>query len=249
MRAHQPVPHAERTYRRINGIGKLKCFQVVVKETDLHVQALLDLSHECREALLQQRGYLETFIQHHPEFLNVLTPWRAETPAPSMVAEMIAASRHAGVGPMAAVAGALAECVGRCLLAYSTEVVVENGGDIFLAVSQTATVGIEAGRSPLSRKVGLRVAAGDTPLSICTSSGTIGHSLSYGQADAVCVVARQGALADAAATAVANRVTDPGAISEAVEFARTIEGVIGALAICHDQMGVWGDLEIVPLRV
>ncbi len=247
MSLHRPVPPGEKTYRRISGVGKLQTFQVVVKETDLHVQAESDLSPQCREALIQQRAYLDSFIQTHPDFLTALTPWREDSPAPDLVAEMIDASRLTGVGPMAAVAGALAERVGRDLLAFSDEVVVENGGDVFLSVRDPVTVGVDAGRSPLSRRLGLQVAAWESPLAICTSSGTIGHSLSYGEADAVCVVARQGALADAAATALANRIARPDDLKKALAFARTIEGILGVLAICRDQMGAWGDVEIVPL--
>ena len=248
MSLHRPVPPRERTYRRIGGVGQLQAFQVVVKETDLHVQAESDLTPQCREALIQQRAYLESFIQAHPGFLTALTPWRADSPAPGLVGAMIDASRLTGVGPMAAVAGALAERVGRSLLAFSDEVVVENGGDVFLSVREAVTVGVDAGRSPLSRRIGLRVAADAMPLAICTSSGTIGHSLSYGAADAVCVVAHQGALADAAATALANRIARPDDLKRALAFARTIEGILGVLAICKDQMGAWGDVEIVPLK-
>ena len=248
MPLHRPVPAARRTYRRISDIARLRSFRVVVKETDLHVQAGADLSRPCREVLIQQRGYLEAFIQAHPDFLTALTPWKADTPASALVTAMITASRHAGVGPMAAVAGALAESVGRELLTFSQEVVVENGGDVFLAARQPVTVCVDAGRSPLSRKIGLRVAASAMPLAICTSSGTIGHSLSYGKADAVCVVAHQGALADAAATALANRIARPGDLKDAIEFARTIDGIMGVLGICRDQMGAWGEVEIVPLQ-
>ncbi len=248
MSMHRPVPPSERTYRRISGVGQLQAFQVVVKETDLHVQADRDLAPQCREALIEQRAYLETFIQAHPDFLTALVPWRTDSPAPDLVGAMIDASRLTGVGPMAAVAGALAERVGRGLLAFSNEVVVENGGDVFLSLREQVTVGVDAGRSPLSRRMGLRVAARATPLAICTSSGTVGHSLSYGAADAVCVVAPKGALADAAATALANRIDRPEDLKEALAFARTIEDIIGVLAICRDQMAAWGDVEIVPLR-
>ncbi|MBL0716069.1 MAG: UPF0280 family protein [Desulfosarcina sp.] len=150
---------------------------------------------------------------------------------------------------MAAVAGALADNVGRVLLDFSEEVIVENGGDIFIAVKNPVTVGIDAGRSPLSGQVGLRLKASDTPLAVCTSSGTVGHSLSCGRADAVCIVARQGALADAAATAVANRIAGPEDLAAGIDFARSIAGLIGVLAICRDQMGVWGQAEVVPLAV
>jgi hypothetical protein len=248
MSLHRPVRPEARTYRRISGAGNLQRFRVVVKETDLQVQAATDLSRRCRELIIRERGYLEAFIKQHPKFLTALTPWPASAPAPPMVAAMIDASRSAGVGPMAAVAGALAESVGRDLLGCSEEVIVENGGDIFLALNQPATVGIDAGRSPLSGQLGLRFAADDLPLAICTSSGTIGHSLSYGKAEAVCVVARRGALADASATAVANRIAEPRDLSAAIEFAGTIEGLIAVVAVCRDQMGAWGDVEIVPLK-
>ena len=247
MAVRHPVVPTDRTYRRIGGIRHLVAFKVMVKETDLHVQAARDLSRQCRDAVIQQRAYLEAFIRDHPEFLTTMTPWRVETPAPALVAAMIRASRQAGVGPMAAVAGALADRVGRELMTLSEEVVVENGGDVFLAIHRAVTVGVDAGRSPWSRKIGLRVTAGDEPLAICTSSGTVGHSLSHGRADAVCVVAPQGALADAAATALANRIRHPSDLKMAIESARAVEGLIGVLGICQDQMGAWGDVEIVSL--
>ena len=247
MAAMHPVPPSDRSYRRIGGIGDLTAFQVVVRETDLHIQADRDLSTQCREAVIQQRAYLEAFIQTHPAFLTTRTPWREETPAPALVTAMIRASRRAGVGPMAAVAGALADRIGRELLTLSDEVVVENGGDIFMAVRRPVTVGIDAGRSPLSRQIGLHISMAQSPLALCTSSGTVGHSHSYGRADALCVVAPQGALADAAATALANRINCPGDLKAAIESARAIEGLIGVLGICQDQMGAWGDVEIVPL--
>lgn len=221
---------------------------MVVKETDLFVQASVDLSRQCREAVIEQRGYLEAFIRQHPDFLTTLHPWAEETPAPHLVTEMITAGRLAGVGPMAAVAGGLAEIVGRGLRADCDEVAIENGGDLFLAVNQPVTVGIDAGDSPLSRKVGVRLEPAGMPVALCTSSGTIGHSLSLGRAEAVCAVARQGALADAAATALANRITSPGDLADVLEHARTIEGLIGAVAICGDKLGAWGPLKIVPLR-
>jgi ApbE superfamily uncharacterized protein (UPF0280 family) len=247
MTHHRPVPPAERTYRRIGGIGHLTAFQVVVKETDLHVQASRDLAPVCREAVIAQRGYLERFIRQHPDFLTRLAPWPHNDPAPRLVREMIAAAHAAGVGPMAAVAGGLADVVGRQLLTMSDEVVVENGGDLFLAVHEAVTVGIDAGASPLSRRVGLRLEAAEMPMALCTSSGTVGHSLSYGRAEAVCAVARNGALADAAATAVANRIHTPDDLADAMGFARQITDLVGVVAICRDQLGAWGQVAIVPV--
>jgi ApbE superfamily uncharacterized protein (UPF0280 family) len=160
---------------------------------------------------------------------------------------MTAAGQTTGVGPMAAVAGAIAEAVGQALGRYSGEVIVENGGDIFMVLSEPVTIGLYAGQSPLSMRMGLRLESDGKPLAVCTSSGTVGHSLSSGRADAVCIVARQCALADAAATAVANRIINPRAIPEAIRFARSIGGIEGVVAICDDRIGLWGDLRLVKL--
>ena len=228
-------------------VKHLHSFQVTVQETDLMVQADQDLSALCREEVLAQRGYIEQYINQFPEFLRTLVPWNRSGPAPEVIRRMIHAGQAAGVGPMAAVAGAIAEAVGEVLGRHSQEVVVENGGDIYLVLNRPVTIGLYAGHSPLSMRTGLRLDPGGQPLAVCTSSGTIGHSLSMGQADAVCVVARQCALADAAATAVANRIADARAIPEALRFSRSIQGVLGVAAICGERLGLWGDLRLVRL--
>ena len=211
------------------------------------VQADQDLSVLCREEVLAQRGYIEQYINQFPEFLQTLVPWTRSGPAPEVIRRMVHAGQAAGVGPMAAVAGAIAEAVGEVLGRHSQEVVVENGGDIYLVLKRPVTIGLYAGQSPLSMRTGLRLDPGGQPLAVCTSSGTIGHSLSMGHADAVCVVARQCALADAAATAVANRIADARAIPEALRFSRSIQGVLGVAAICGERLGLWGDLRLVKL--
>jgi ApbE superfamily uncharacterized protein (UPF0280 family) len=148
---------------------------------------------------------------------------------------------------MAAVAGAIAEAVGRDLLAFSREVIVENGGDIFLKVCKKRLVGVYAGQSAFTRKVGLEILPRETPLGVCTSSGTIGHSLSLGSADAVVVLSPSAALADAAATALCNMVRTAADIPGVIEKARSIEGLRGGTIIVGDKMAVWGKVRIVPL--
>ena len=244
--SHRPAAE-KRSYRRLAILDRLASFQVTVQETDLMIQSEEDLTDVCREEILTQRGYIEHYIQRFPEFRTTLTPWNLDQPAPEIVRKMIAAGKKAGVGPMAAVAGAMAETIGQLLRRHSKEVIVENGGDIYLALKGSLTIGLFAGQSPLSMRIGLQLEPGREPLAVCTSSGTVGHSLSFGRADAVCIVARQCALADAAATAVANRVPSGDAIPEAIRFARTIEGVEGVVAVCGEQMGLWGDMRIVRL--
>lgn len=236
-----------RTYRNRVKSGHLTAFEVTVKETDLHVQARCDLSALTRDLILEQRGYLEAYIRQHPEFLATLNPWPLTGPAPNMVRDMIAAGHAAGVGPMAAVAGAVAEHVGRGLLAYTDEVIIENGGDIFLQTSQAVTVALLAGSSPLSLRIGLRAGGRNDPIAVCTSSGTVGHSLSFGRADAVCVLSSSGALADAAATAIGNRIHSKQDIPAGIEFAKRISGVLGVVVVAAEKMGVWGAVEVVVM--
>jgi len=151
------------------------------------------------------------------------------------------------VGPMAAVAGAIAEYVGRELLEFSPEIIVENGGDIFLACSRETRVGIFAGNSPLSLRVGLVVPAAGHSWGVCTSSGTVGPSLSFGRADAVCILSSSASLADAAATAVGNLVRTPGDLEKGLEKAKAIEGVWGAVIILGEKLAAWGKIELVEI--
>ena len=148
---------------------------------------------------------------------------------------------------MASVAGALAEAVGQDLLAESEEVIVENGGDIFLRSAREVRVGIFAGESPLSLRVGLAVEAAPHPWGVCTSSGSVGPSLSFGRADAVCILSPSASLADAAATAVGNRVRTPADLEKGLERAREIEGVSGAVIILGEKLAAWGKVKLTEI--
>ena len=171
-----------------------------------------------------------------------------EANAPFIVREMSRTSQIAGVGPMAAVAGAIAEAVGKDLLAFTPEIIMENGGDIFLKTTKKRLVGIYAGQSSFTGKIALEINPGETPLGICTSSGTIGHSLSLGSADAVIIVSSSAALADATATAIGNIVKTKENISQALKKAQEIPGLQGIVVIVGNEMGVWGKVKIVPLN-
>ena len=221
-----------------------------VKETDLLVHARKDLTALATDLVLHCRHQIETYIEAHPEFAVSLHPLAVQDPAPRIVREMAQAAARAGVGPMAAVAGAIAHHVGMALLSMesgSREILIENGGDLFIKTDKPVIVGLYAGNSPLSFRIGLRIRPRSMPTAVCTSSGTVGHSLSLGKADAVCVVAPSGALADAAATAVGNGIRSKRDISKGIELGRRIPGVTGLMAVVGSEMGVWGGLELVPL--
>jgi ApbE superfamily uncharacterized protein (UPF0280 family) len=236
-----------RNYRHWVTDKGLVAFNVVVKETDLYIRAQSDLKRKALKLVEKQRGLLERYIERHPDFLSSLEPLTVGEDAPRLVNEMAEAASRAGVGPMAAVAGAIAEFVGKELLEFSPEVIVENGGDIYLKSASDRLIGVYAGQSPLTGKVGLEIKASDTPLGICTSSGTVGHSLSFGQADAVIALAKSTALADAAATAIGNIIKDAEDIPRGIERAIGIKGLNGVIIIKGDKMGLWGRVKIRPL--
>ncbi|MGQ9632461.1 MAG: UPF0280 family protein [bacterium] len=236
--------YRERFYRGWVKDRGLRTFSVAVRETDLLIRATRELGREALAAVVKYRNQIEGYIAGHPDFVDALRPLPVETGAPPIVRDMAKAGELAGVGPMAAVAGAIAEYVGRDLLPLSREVVVENGGDIFIKSERRRMVGIYAGASPFTGKLAMEIEPEDTPLGICTSSGTVGHSLSFGQADAVVIVSRSAALADAAATAVGNSVKGKEGIEAGLARAREIEGVRGSLIIVGNRLGAWGEIKL-----
>ena len=193
--------------------------------------------------ILDQQLLLRKYIARDPGFLHSLRPREVEQDAPEIVKTMAEAAGLFGVGPMAAVAGAIAQkAVEAALMAGACEAVVDNGGDIVMSLQTPLLVGLFAGSSPV-KGLAFKCPPREGIFSLCTSSGTIGHSLSFGCADAATVVASSGALADAAATALGNTIkdSDPALLQEAV--ARfPLEIVEGALVVCKDHVAFAGTL-------
>jgi uncharacterized protein len=237
-----------RTYRHFGETDRFQVFRVVVETTDLYVKALGDLQKETEKLVRVCRDQIKQAINRRAAFLKSLEPVEAHPDDAAVVLNMIRAGSKAGTGPMAAVAGAVAEFVARGLLDLSAEVIVENGGDICMKVSSPVIVGVLAPNTPFSDKLGLRFDATVVPLGVCTSSGTVGPSLSLGRADAATVISKDVALADAVATGLGNRIHDGRDVKKAVEWAMTVPGVEGALAVKGDTVAALGDLELVPLN-
>lgn len=223
--------------------SSLKAFRVVYKETDLFVLAERELVRETLFLVRKIRLPLETYIIKNPLFLKSLKPLPYDKEAPEIVKEMIKAGEIAGVGPMASVAGAIAEKVGRALIenGYTLEVVIENGGDIFLDLRKEAKVAIFAGDSPFSGKIFLKIKKEFMPCGVCTSSGKIGHSLSFGRAEAVTVVHKSAAIADALATAFGNMLNSVEDFKKVVKKAQKIKGLLGVLSILENKLLFWGE--------
>jgi ApbE superfamily uncharacterized protein (UPF0280 family) len=164
-----------------------------------------------------------------------------------IINEMVSKSRLAGVGPMAGVAGALAEFIGNDLLALTDDLIIENGGDIYIKTKIYRNVLIYAGeRSPFKDKVKIKVHGQETPRGICTSSKHVGHSLSFGNTDATIIVAQSAITADVYATAIGNMVKSEDDINGALSFAEECNDIIGGLILIGDKIAVWGEIEFAP---
>jgi hypothetical protein len=238
------VEYVLRFYREWVKQDDLVTFEVKLHETDLSIRAKSDLSKPALSLVRRVRGDIEIYAEKHPGFIEALAPWPEDPAAPAVVQDMIAASERYGVGPMAAVAGAVAEVVGRGLLAQTDEVIVENGGDVFLKMNRPALLMLYSGEaSPFGGKLLIRIDAPGKARGVCTSSATIGHSLSFGATDAVVAVAESAALADAAATAIGNRVRTPADVAEALEAEKDRALLLGTVVTIGNTLGAFGDIE------
>ncbi len=239
-------PGAKRFYRaRMKGAGLVR-FEVAEGETDLTVFAQSDLSVRARRAVTDLRAGIIAYARRNPGFFEALEPLAAAADSPEIVARMCAAAAEWNVGPMAAVAGAVAEMVAESLLSESDEVIVENGGDIYVASRTPREIAIFAGNdSPFGDDLAVIVRPESGIRGVCTSSGTVGHSLSFGKADAVVAFAPSGAYADAAATAIANRVESRSDVEKVIDAERRRARLTALVVVIGDVMGAFGDIEFV----
>lgn len=193
--------------------------------------------------IVRQRQILEDYIVRHPDFRKSLEPIELLTEAPDVAQSMACAAKLVGVGPMAAVAGAMAQFAGLAALnAGACEVIVDNGGDIYICAIEPVIIGLKTGTADLSDRLALSLQPDDTPISICSSSGKMGHSMSLGECDLATVVAKDAALADAAATKAANLVKTVDDIDLALDSIAGIEGVDGVLIVKDKRVGLAGKL-------
>ncbi|MDD5712968.1 MAG: UPF0280 family protein [Smithellaceae bacterium] len=239
------MEYNERSYRRKLLKDYLIGFELSFLETDLFIKADSDLTAIAGASVERYRTIIESYIKLHPDFLTSLAPLAYDPQAPRIIREMLATTSTCKVGPMASVAGAMAQFVALDLLQETRNVIIENGGDIFLKTDREVLIGLFAGDSPWSGRLALRTGGAGMTTGVCTSSATVGPSLSLGKANAVTIKARTSTLADAAATAIGNRVVRKEDIRSALDFGQSIKGVSGILIVLNDQLGVWGDMELV----
>ncbi|MBC7329152.1 UPF0280 family protein [bacterium] len=226
---------------------ELQTYNIKIKQTDLLIRTDKDCREIAERKTREVRRQLEDYIEKNPIFAHTFAPYPVERDAPEIVRLMAGASIQAGIGPMAAVAGAIAELVGKELVKFCQDVIVENGGDIFIKCSKPRIVGLYAGEnSPFTNKIGILVNPDETPLGICTSSGTVGPSFSMGEADAVVAITPSCAVADAFATALANLVRKGTPTEKILDKAKVLRGIIIAFG---GKLVVGGKVNLVPLKL
>ncbi|MDD2304137.1 MAG: UPF0280 family protein [Prolixibacteraceae bacterium] len=240
-----------RTYRNQFSQERFHSFVVNYKETDLWIGVdPASFRDEMKEISLlkvkELRSVLEVYLLNDPVFGTTFEPHQVEQNAPEIVRVMAQAGQKADVGPMAAVAGAFSEAVGHHLLEMFDiqELVVENGGDIFLKINRNLLMSVYAGNSPLSEKIGIEILASESPLGVCTSAGTVGPSVSFGKADAAMVICKNTALADAFATGFGNLVKTPEDVPKVIDQTAQFPEILSAVIICRDKIGIRGKFEM-----
>ena len=221
-----------------------RTFQILVEETDLRVTCVEDLSLPMLELVTALRGQIKAWIRVQPEFRTSLAPLPVPAGAPEIVRRMAAGAEAAGVGPFAAVAGTVAHMVAESFVGRSPDLIVENGGDIYIYSRRERFVGLLP--DPRGEPVRVRIRPEDCPVSLCASSAHIGHSLSLGKGDLAVVRATDGALADACATMLCNMLREAKDVERATRRAESMRkaGVQGVFLQCAERIGIWGKMEL-----
>jgi Uncharacterized conserved protein len=241
------MEYRERSYRSRFSNDERRWFCVKFLESDLWIGVDSGSYRASMEAdtyamLVDLRRQMDAYLLMDPAYKAALTPYDAGLEAPAILKEMSRVSHKTGIGPMSAVAGAVAKKVAEFL--GTKEVIVENGGDIYAQAASDMDISVFAGQSPLSEKIGLHIPAADFPLGICTSSGTIGPSLSLGRADAVMIVCKDVLLADSYATAMANRIKTVNDLQSVIDRISDLPDILGAIAVKDDRMAITGCYEL-----
>jgi len=219
----------------------LETFDVKVYESDLRVFSDINVKENIFINVCKYRKIIENYVVTNPVFLSSHEPLACDANAPDIIRHMQQASSAAGVGPMAGVAGAVAYY--SSLGVKCRELIIENGGDIYLKSVQDRTVKIHTANKYFGDKIKILVQSGEW--GVCTSSGTLGHSFSYGKADAATIIAHDPVLADCVATAACNMVKREENIHRAIEFSMSIEGVEGVVIIIGGKIGIKGKIKLV----
>jgi len=195
------------------------------------------------DELVKQRTLIENYIKKDPFFLTTLKPIKIKKTAPEIVKLMAKGSKIANVGPMAAVAGTIAEFIARKLIKQGAKTaIVENGGDIYAITKENIIIGLFSGNNKIAEKLAFRLNKTNTPIAICSSSSKLGHSISFGKCDLATVFSKKSYIADAVATAVGNKVSSIKDIEKTLNWAVKLKDIEGIIIIKDHKVGMIGDI-------
>jgi hypothetical protein len=245
---HHYSSHRHYRLRPQSGSGEY-CFQVVAEETDLWITAEADCRAQVQDLAHALRGQVKNALTLFPKFGPSLSPITVPKSAPDLIQEMVQAAAAWGVGPMASVAGAIANAIADRCAQGQDNILVENGGDIYAYSSRPRSIGLLS-QPEKGLRLGLQLGPQDFPCALCASSGRIGHSLSLGRGDLVVVRAERAAFADAGATALANMLHTGQDVQRVLDLAQEMacQGVQGVFAQYGEKIGIWGEMEIVEVE-
>lgn len=214
--------------------------KVEIEETAATIAAERDYLEAAVDAIKSARAKIEQQIRRDDFFLTTLEPYETPKDGSPVVKRMCEAAKLAGVGPMATVAGTIAQEAMEAMAAQGlTHGWVDNGGDVALMLESPAT--LEVFSDPGSKTAfALELEPTDGIIGICSSSGRIGHSISFGNADVALVMADSAVLADALATAIGNRVANPDSLKTCFDPLKGLDGFIGGLAMIDGAVSMRG---------
>lgn len=232
-----------RFYRQ-NVADDLYSFEITIKESNIFIKTCKDLKLLAFDALYKIRKDLEGYILKSKDFFTSLVPVKDDKSAPPIIKKMIRTSSSVGVGPMACVAGAVSEELGKILLKHCDECIVENGGDIFLKLNKDTNLGLYVGKNSPLNNIYIILKKSNKPYGICTSSAKVGPSLSFGTSDVSLIISHDAYFSDCLASACGNIIKNESDLQKAIELARTFKETIGCCFVCNGKIAFWGDIEV-----
>ena len=236
--------YEERFYR--DYAKALFSIEISYGESDLFISSDKEIDKTTVQDLLRKYyNQIESYAKDNPPFLNSLSPLDDDETAAAIIREMLNISHLTGIGPFSSVAGAIAKYVGQDLLNYVNEVIIENGGDLFLKINQAKKIDIYLGEKSNLKNLKLKIQNRPDPFGIASSSSSFGHSLNFGRADLVTVIAKNSIIADGFATSLSNRIKKEEDVKQVLEFAKKSNSIEGLLVFFEGNIFLWGALEIV----
>lgn len=233
-------------YRNQVKIKERYNFRVIFKHSDLLIKSNKNIKNKIELPLKEIYRKLEYCIENYPPFLKSLSPIKPKSYFPKIIKKMCEKSSIFGVGPMATVAGAVCEYCANYLLNYCSRLIIENGGDVFIKINRDIDVAVYLKNRYFKDKIRLKIKAKNIPCGLCSSSGSFGHSLSFGKSDLVVVMANSAITADGAATAIANKINSVADIQKSINYFKDLdESIKGIVIVKEKKIGLWGNIELV----